>query len=122
MWDYLFNALLVLLLILVWLAVLARAILRPHREPASRIAWVAVIGAMPGLGMLVYLLLGETSIGRKRVARNRAVLDSLPPAAPPSFENDPRFNPPYPDRYCHPCSGWASRLMVTVRLAVTPPS
>jgi len=80
---------------------MARAILRPHREPSSRIAWVAVIGAMPGLGMLVYLLLGETSIGRKRVARNRAVLDSLPPAVPPSFESDPRFNPPYPDR-CAP--------------------
>jgi cardiolipin synthase len=101
MWDALFNALLLLALFFIWLAVLARAILRPHREPASRVAWVAVIGFLPGLGILIYLLLGETSIGRKRVARNRAVLDSLPPVMPPSFESDPRFDPLFPDR-CAP--------------------
>jgi len=89
------------LLILVWLAVLARAILRPHREPASRIAWVAVIGSLPGLGMLIYLLLGETSIGRKRVARAKAVLDSLPPVTPASFAGDPRSQPSFPER-CAP--------------------
>ena len=83
------------------LAVLARAILRPHREPASRIAWVAVIAVLPGFGMLIYLLLGETSIGRKRVARARAVLSGLPPAEPPSFEQDPRNHPSIPER-CAP--------------------
>jgi cardiolipin synthase len=94
-------ALLVLVPTLIWLAVLVRAILRPHREPASRIAWVAVIATLPGLGILIYLLLGETSIGRKRVARTREVLASLPPAAPPSFENDPRHHPSIPER-CMP--------------------
>jgi cardiolipin synthase len=87
-----------IILLLIWLAVLARAILRPHREPASRVAWVLVIALLPGLGILVYILLGETNIGRKRVQRSRAVLDSLPPAAPSSFENDPRFRPEFPDR------------------------
>jgi len=101
MWDKLFNASLVLVLLLIWLAVLARAILRPHREPASRIAWVAVIGSMPGVGILIYLLLGETNIGRRRVARNHAVLNSLPAATPGSFQNDRRLDPPLPDR-CAP--------------------
>ena len=34
------------------IAVLARVMLRPHREPASRIAWVAVVLALPLIGML----------------------------------------------------------------------
>jgi len=85
-------------LLLIWLAVLARAILRPHREPASRVAWVLVIALLPGLGILIYILLGETNIGRKRVQRSRTVLDSLPPAYPSSFQNDPRFRPEFPDR------------------------
>jgi cardiolipin synthase len=84
MWEELVYV----LLVLVWLAVLVRAVLRPHREPASRVAWVAVIAALPGLGMLVYLLLGETNIGRKRVSRKRDVLDSLPAVIPPSNETE----------------------------------
>jgi len=91
--------LLVLVPTLIWLAVMIRAVLRPHREPASRVAWVAVIASLPGIGILIYLLLGETSIGRKRKARTQAVLASLPPAAPPSFEDDPRHQADYPDRY-----------------------
>jgi len=96
--EILVYTLLVLVPLLLWLAVLARAVLRPHREPASRVAWVAVIAALPGVGMFIYLLLGETSIGRRRVARAREVLASLPPAAPLSFENDPRHHPAISDR------------------------
>ena len=96
--EILVYTLLVLVPLVIWLAVLARAVLRPHREPASRVAWVAVIATLPVVGILVYLLLGETSIGRKRLARSREVLASLPPAAPDSFENDPRHHPPIPDR------------------------
>jgi cardiolipin synthase len=51
--------------------------LRPHREPASRIAWVAVIAALPLVGALAYLFFGEVSIGRKRVARRREVISNL---------------------------------------------
>ncbi|MGA9574276.1 MAG: cardiolipin synthase [Lysobacterales bacterium] len=94
-------ALLVLVPVLIWLAVLIRAVLRPHREPASRVAWVAVIAALPGFGILIYLLLGETNIGRKRLARVKAVLASLPPVAPLSFESDPRNRPSFPER-CAP--------------------
>ncbi len=96
--EILVYMLLVLVPLLLWLAVMVRAVLRPHREPASRVAWVAVIATLPGIGMFIYLLLGETSIGRKRVARAREVLASLPPAAPSSFENDPRHHPRIPDR------------------------
>ena len=49
-----------------------RALLRPHREPASRLAWVVVIIVAPVVGMLAYVLFGETNIGRRRIARLRA--------------------------------------------------
>lgn len=60
--------------------VAARAITRPYRTPASRIAWVAVIMALPLVGIIAYLLLGETSIGRQRQHALQAAWASLPPA------------------------------------------
>ena len=69
-----FAALGTVLYVLIHLAVMMRAILRPHREPASRLAWVVVIIVVPVLGIIGYILLGETNIGRRRVARMRKVL------------------------------------------------
>ena len=69
---------------LVQLAVIARILLRKHRQPASRIAWVVVVAALPLFGTLAYLFLGEVSIGRKRSERMREVLTrlrALPPAS-----------------------------------------
>jgi cardiolipin synthase len=60
------------------LAVIARILLRPHRDPASRIAWIVVVGALPLVGTLGYLLLGEVNIGRRRVARLQGVLERMP--------------------------------------------
>jgi len=83
---------------LIWLAVLVRAILRPHRQPASRVAWVLVIILLPVFGIVIYILLGETNIGRRRVARSRQVLGMLPSAMPESFAADSRNNPTVPER------------------------
>ena len=60
------------------LAVFVRILLRPHRDPASRIAWIVVVGVLPLFGILAYLLLGEVNIGRGRVKRLDAVLKGLP--------------------------------------------
>ena len=67
-----------LLLFLIHLAVIARVILRPHREPASRIARIAMIIALPVVGMIAYLFLGETNIGCRRRRRIREVLAGMP--------------------------------------------
>jgi len=56
-----------------------RVLLRPHRDPASRVAWLLLIALAPLAGMLAYLLLGETSIGRARAARLRKIERWLPP-------------------------------------------
>jgi cardiolipin synthase len=67
-----------LLLFIVHLLVVARAITRPNRNPASRVAWVFVIMAMPLFGVIAYLLLGETSIGPERVRRLREAESRMP--------------------------------------------
>lgn len=66
---------------LIHIVFILRVMLRPHREPASRIAWLAVIIALPIFGVIVYIFLGETSIGRKGTDRRRkivSVLKSMP--------------------------------------------
>jgi cardiolipin synthase len=63
------------------LVTLARVLLRPHREPASRFAWVAVIIAVPVVGILAYLLLGEVNIGARRAKRLRGAQAALAPLA-----------------------------------------
>ncbi|MFN7627757.1 MAG: PLDc N-terminal domain-containing protein, partial [Pirellula sp.] len=55
-----------------------RVILRPHRDPASRIAWLVFILAVPLFGIVAYILLGDISIGRNRIARMDHVVKSLP--------------------------------------------
>ena len=67
--------------VLIEIAFLVRVMTRPYRDPASRIAWVVVIVALPILGMLAYALLGETNIGHRRVARMQRVLGSMPAIA-----------------------------------------
>ena len=69
---------LVLLHVLIQVALIVRVLLRTHREPASRIAWIVVIISLPVVGILAYLLLGETNIGRRRVARMHEVVSRLP--------------------------------------------
>jgi cardiolipin synthase len=67
-----------ILLALAEAAVFVRAILRPHREPASRIAWAVIIVALPIVGVLAYLLLGEVRISLKRREKGRAIEAKLP--------------------------------------------
>ncbi|WP_373504786.1 cardiolipin synthase [Aestuariivirga sp.] len=75
-----------LMTLLVHLAFAARAILRPHREPASRIAWVVVILILPVVGIGGYLLFGETNVGSRRRRSEAAALRELPaPAAAPGI-------------------------------------
>ena len=72
------------LLFVAHLATVARALTRANRTPASRVAWVATIMLLPIVGVLAYLLLGETSIGRGRFERLRRASSALrvPPQAP----------------------------------------
>jgi cardiolipin synthase len=87
--------------ILVQIVLIIRAMLRPHREPASRIAWILVIIAFPVVGLLAYILLGETNIGRRRVARRRKVLSRLPDVADAPGAAAENLQVNMPERYAH---------------------
>src|SRR4029450_11675510 len=86
---------------LVHLGVIARVILRPHREPASRVAWLVVIIVLPVIGILSYILLGETSIGRRRVSRLCAVLAAMPDLSKVPGMDSPNLQPKIPETYAH---------------------
>jgi len=58
--------------------IIVRILLRPNREPASRIAWIAVVATLPFLGVVGYLLLGETNVGRRNLKAMRNARQSLP--------------------------------------------
>ena len=60
------------------IAVLLRVLLRPHREPASRLAWIIVVIAVPLLGIIAYLILGEIRISGRRREHGRDIDASLP--------------------------------------------
>jgi cardiolipin synthase len=67
-----------------------RAVTRPNRTPASRVAWVAVIMCLPIIGVVAYLLLGETSIGHERVRRlNEAEQRLAAPSGAGAEPDDP---------------------------------
>src|SRR5262245_19919755 len=97
--SQLFSALGTALFLLVLLCFIARAILRPRREPASRVAWVVVLIVLPLIGMIAYVLLGETSIGRRRKERMRAVLARMPDLLQAPGAKAPNLQPELPDRY-----------------------
>jgi len=87
--------------VLIQVALVVRVLLRPHREPASRIAWVVVIVALPVLGILAYILLGETNIGRRRVERMHEVLSRLPDVADAEGADATHLQVQVPERYAH---------------------
>jgi cardiolipin synthase len=87
--------------IIVQAALSVRVLLRPHREPSSRIAWIVVIIVIPLLGILAYLLLGETNIGRRRVVRMRSVLARLPNLSEISGADAANLQADVPQCYAH---------------------
>lgn len=65
-------------LLAIEIAVLLRALLRPQREPAARIAWLFAILVLPIIGVIAYLLVGEARISARRRARYGAIEARLP--------------------------------------------
>jgi cardiolipin synthase len=81
------------------LAIIVRVLLRPHREPASRIAWVVVVLIFPLVGIAAYLILGEIRVGRRRVERMHRVLSRLPVVAGAAGGGSTSWKVDVPPRY-----------------------
>ncbi|MCC9643618.1 cardiolipin synthase [Rhodopirellula sp. JC740] len=80
---------------------LTRVMTRPHREPASRIAWVTIIAAIPFLGVFLYFLFGETNIGSRRMQRMKGVMERLPSMPEINADESRHTLANVPDRYQH---------------------
>jgi cardiolipin synthase len=94
-----FSAVALILDVLIVLAFIVRVMLRPNRQPASRIAWIVVIATLPVIGILAYILFGEVNIGRRRVARLRKVIDEMPGIAPVAPGGEKNLEAKIPQRY-----------------------
>ncbi len=95
------SALVALLHLTIQVVLVARVLLRPHRDPASRIAWILVILAAPFVGIVAYLFLGETSIGRKRIERLRRVSELMPSISEVPGIDAPEFRADVSERVDH---------------------
>jgi len=81
------------LIVALKLAVMARILLRPHRDPASRIAWMILVATFPAAGIITYLLFGEVNIGKRRAKRLREVLAGMPPLEKSAVPLTPEAEP-----------------------------
>lgn len=91
----------VILHFVIIIALMIRVMTRPHRDPASRIAWMAVIAALPYLGMVIYLLFGEVNIGKRRVEQMKNVLSQIPPMPMVVPDEEKNAVAEVPEKYQH---------------------
>jgi cardiolipin synthase len=95
------SLLVVAIITLLELMVIVRILLRPHRDPASRIAWIVVVAALPLVGMFAYLILGEVNIGRGRVKRLHGILKRMEQIQCHADGDAADFAAAVPERYRH---------------------
>jgi cardiolipin synthase len=110
--------------------VLVRVMLRPHRAPASRIAWVAVIVSLPLVGVIAYMLFGDVNIGRRRLARIRKIEHGMPALWSGAAVEQSILQAQIPERYeplfrvghsisgFEPIAGNSARLMADSNAAI----
>ena len=80
---------------LTW-AIIIRVLVRPRLEPASRVAWIMVVEAVPFAGIAAYLLFGEVRMNQAEVQRMADIRDRLTGLRLPSPAEMP--DPPEPLR------------------------
>lgn len=50
---------------------------RRQMRPATALSWIVVMFALPAVGIVAYLLVGEVRLGRGRIRRHRVILDRI---------------------------------------------
>jgi hypothetical protein len=86
MYEYLINAMdianltgeaIILLEFAFRLSLIVWMLSQRRIEPATRLSWIILLLAIPFLGAIIFLLIGENRFGRQRVRRHREVLAAL---------------------------------------------
>jgi cardiolipin synthase len=85
--------------IIIQVGLITRILLRQHRDPASRIAWIVVVLALPVVGIVAYLLLGETNIGARRAERLQRILAAMPKVSQTPGWDAPMLHANIPEFY-----------------------
>ena len=67
---------------MVKLALIGYILLRRPARPASNLAWITVILAIPVLGVIAYLFVGEVRLSRRRIGRHAEIRARLQGSAP----------------------------------------
>lgn len=57
--------------------VMVAVILRKRFAPATALAWLCLVFFLPELGLVLYLLLGDSRLGRRRVRRHRQTIAAV---------------------------------------------
>ncbi len=96
-----YGAFMALSHVLIQIVFIIRVLIRPHRQPASRVAWVIVIISLPVLGMLIYIFFGEVNIGRKRIVQLREILEKMPDFSTLVRSDDEYIKNNIPQNYRH---------------------
>ena len=86
-------------IVFIHLLFILRILTRPHRQPASRIAWIVVVLALPIFGVLAYIYFGEVNIGHKRVLKLDKIIKNMPPFPPAILGDESNLKPNIPERY-----------------------
>jgi len=76
MMDSLWTVSLVVVEFLIRLGLVGYLLIRQHKSPSSRAAWIVVILALPVAGFVLYVLVGEVRLGSRRIHRY-AEIDTL---------------------------------------------
>ena len=74
-------------------------LLRPRGSPAVRLAWLMVVFALPVVGVVAYLLVGEVRLGRGRARRHRQIIQRIGVQAAASAAGHRPFGALVPDEY-----------------------
>jgi cardiolipin synthase len=95
------TAIVVTLHVLIMALLIVRVLLRPNRQPASRLAWIVISAVLPVVGVLAYLLFGEVNVGRRRVARLKQIRDRMPALRVGTSEDQASLQARVPERVEH---------------------
>lgn len=68
------------------LALIVRVLMRPRLDPATRLAWIMVIEALPLIGIIAYVLFGEVRMNQAEVQRMADVRGRLTGLRKPSAQ------------------------------------
>ena len=86
-----------------------RILSRDNLSPTTRLAWFMVIIVLPFLGILLYLLFGEVSLGQSTQQRYQGIIDKVRSLKPQALGDIGLINELVEDKY-HPAFRYATSI------------